>query len=240
VPPVLGGGPGSGRRPVTFEDYRVLSPEEVRKLQIVEYGTDGERLEEEDYVRDEDGIWCRVLGRNDVRVLVPPKLREQVLKMVHGSKIRGHWGILKTAAMVRSKCYWDRWAADVEHAVARCLACEVVRLRNPKRQVRMVMHHPSRRFELLAVDVLEMTPVTPRGNRKVLVIGDMFTRFIMALAMPDDKAETVSLLLVDRWVTLFGPPEQLLSDQGRCSTMRFPGYRDSPNRPFVEFHSPLI
>jgi Integrase core domain len=79
----------------------------------------------------------------------------------------------------------------------------------------MVMHHPSRRFELVAVDVLEMTPVTPRGNRKVLVIGDMFTRFIMALAMPDEKAETVSRLPFDRWVTVFGPPEQLLSDQGR-------------------------
>jgi RNase H-like domain found in reverse transcriptase/Integrase zinc binding domain len=92
--------------PVTFEEDRVLSPEEVRKFQIDEYGTDGERLEGEDYVRDEDGIWCRVFGRNDVRVLVPPKLREQVLKMVHGSNIRGHWGVLKTAAMVRSKYLW--------------------------------------------------------------------------------------------------------------------------------------
>jgi hypothetical protein len=45
----------------------------------------------------------------------------------------------------------------------------------------MVMYHPSRKFEIVAVDVLEMTPVTPRGNRKALVIGDMFTRFIMAL-----------------------------------------------------------
>jgi transposase InsO family protein len=65
------------------------------------------------------------------------------------------------------------------------------------------------------VDVLEMTPVTPRGNRKLLVIGEMFTRFIMALAMPDEKAETVSLFLLDRWVTVFGPKEQLLSDKGR-------------------------
>jgi Integrase zinc binding domain/Integrase core domain len=166
-------------------------------------------------VRNEDGIWCRVFGSNDVRVLVPPKLREQVLNMVHGSKIRGHWGVLKTAAMVRSKYYWEGWASDVQRAVARCLACEVVRLKKPKRQDRMVMHHPSRQFELVAVDVLEMTSVTPRGNRKVLVIGDMFTRFIMALAMPDEKAETGSRLHFDRWLTVFGPPEHLLSDQGK-------------------------
>jgi Integrase core domain len=65
------------------------------------------------------------------------------------------------------------------------------------------------------VDVLEITPVTPRGNRKLLVIGKLFTRLIMALAMPDEKAETVSQLILDRWVTVFGPKEQLLSDKGR-------------------------
>jgi hypothetical protein len=89
--------------------------------------------------------------------------------------------------MVRSKYYWEGRAADVQHAVARCLACEIVRLKKPKRQGRMLMQHPSRRFELVAVDVLEMTPVTLRGNQKVLVIGDKFTRFIMALEMPQEK-----------------------------------------------------
>jgi hypothetical protein len=37
-----------------------------------------------------------------------------------------------------------------------------------------------------------MTPVARRGNRKVLVVGDMFSRFIMAVAMKDEKAETVA------------------------------------------------
>jgi RNase H-like domain found in reverse transcriptase len=41
--------------PVTIEEDRVLSPEEVRKFQNDEYGTDGERLEGEDYVRDSKG-----------------------------------------------------------------------------------------------------------------------------------------------------------------------------------------
>jgi hypothetical protein len=62
--------------PVRAEEDRVLSPEEVRKFQIDEYGMDGEKLEGEDYVRDEDGIWCRVFGRNDVRVLARPIFRE--------------------------------------------------------------------------------------------------------------------------------------------------------------------
>jgi hypothetical protein len=61
-----------------------------------------------------------------VRVIVPTELREKVLQKVHGSKARGHWGVLRTAAMVRSKYYWKGWAADVVSAVAKCMACENV------------------------------------------------------------------------------------------------------------------
>jgi Integrase zinc binding domain len=111
---------------------------------------------------------------------------------VHGSKARGHWGILRTAAIVRAKYYWKGWAADVESAVAKCMACEIVSrvlqrasardiqyctvlvalqrpaplLKKPGRQGRMMKYHPSRRFELVAVNILEMTPVTRRGNKK--------------------------------------------------------------------------
>jgi Integrase zinc binding domain len=106
---------------------------------------------------------------NDVRVIVPPELRGKVLQKVHGSKERGHWGILRTAAIVRAKSYWKGWAADVESAVAKCIACEIVRLKKPGRQGRMMKYHPSRLFELVAVDILEMTPVTRRGNKKILV-----------------------------------------------------------------------
>jgi hypothetical protein len=38
---------------------------------------------------DEDGVWCRAFGENDVRVIVPTELQETVLHKVPGSKARG-------------------------------------------------------------------------------------------------------------------------------------------------------
>jgi Integrase zinc binding domain len=78
-------------------------------------------------------VWCRVFGENAVRVIVPTELREKALQKVHGSKARGHWGVLRTAAMARTKYYWKGWVADVESAVAKCMACEMVRLKKPGR-----------------------------------------------------------------------------------------------------------
>jgi hypothetical protein len=196
----------------------MLEADEVRAAQERQYGADGAGIEGEDCLKDEDGVWCQVFGENDVRVIVPTELREKVLQKVHGSKARGHWGVLRTAAMVRTKYYWKGWAADVESAVAKCMPCEMVRLKKPGRQGRMMKYHPSRRFELVAVDILEMTPVTRRGNRKILVMGDMFSRFIVAVAMKDEKAETVARILFEKWITIFGPPEYLLSARGRNFT----------------------
>jgi Integrase zinc binding domain len=103
-------------------------------------------------------------GENDERVIVPTKLREKVLQKVHGSKGRGHWGVLRTAAMIRTKYYWKGWAADVESAVSKCMDCEMVRLKKPGRQGQMMKHHPSRRFALAAVDMLRHTRFIPDQN----------------------------------------------------------------------------
>jgi Integrase zinc binding domain len=194
------------------EDFVTVA--EMAAAQVEAYGGGAVLFRNEDRLRDEDGLICQVFGKGDVRVLVPPALRSKVLKLVHGNKLGGHWGILRTAAMVRCRYYWPGWASDVRKAVLECLACDLGRLRRPGGQARMVRYHPSRRFQMVAMDVLEMSPETKRGNRKVLVIGDMFPRYLVAVPMSDESADTVARVFFDRWVSVFGPPEQLLTDLG--------------------------
>jgi Integrase core domain len=79
----------------------------------------------------------------------------------------------------------------------------------------MQVYHPSRRFEFVAVEILEISLQSRDGNRKVIVMGDMFTRFMMAVPVCDETAATVASTLLDRWILLFGPPEKLLSDRGK-------------------------
>jgi hypothetical protein len=40
----------------------------------------------------------------------------------------------------------------------------------------------------------------------------------MAVAMKDKKAETVARIIFEKWITVVGPPEYLLSDRGRNVT----------------------
>jgi hypothetical protein len=53
---------------------------------------------------------------------------------------------------------------------------------------------------------------TGRENLKVLVIGDMFSRYEVTVPLSDKGADMVMRLFFDRWVFMFEPPVQLLTD----------------------------
>jgi transposase InsO family protein len=190
--------------------------DEMVREQGKEFGpAAGAMRRDEAIVELEDGLLAKVSDDGRVRVIVPASLKERVLGIVHGSKTHGHWGTGRTAARLGRRYYWVGMFADVAEHVHACLACRLVRERRPGRQARMMRYHPTRRFEVVAMDLCEISPTSRSGMKKVLVIGDLFTRFMLAVPVGDELASTVARVLLDRWVLLFGPPERILSDKGK-------------------------
>ena len=72
------------------------------------------------------------------------------------------------------------------------------------------VHHP---FQLLAIDVMDL-PLTEEGNRHVVVIQDLFTKWPFIYAVPDQKPSRIARLLAEEVIPNFGVPESLLSDRG--------------------------
>ena len=72
-------------------------------------------------------------------------------------------------------------------------------------------------FELIHLDFLSI------GGKKdgdkdinVLVVTDHFTRYASAFVTPNQSAATVANVLVDKYFSFFGWPQQILTDQGGC------------------------
>jgi hypothetical protein len=59
--------------------------------------------------------------------------------------------------------------------VKKCVVCELARASPPRRQGRMVEYHPTRRFKMIAVDVMEVSTKSERGKTKVVVVGDTYS-----------------------------------------------------------------
>ena len=70
-------------------------------------------------------------------------------------------------------------------------------------------------MQWVAMDILGPLQETDHGNKYILVIGDYFTKWKEAHAMPNMEAITVARIFVNEFICQFGAPEQLHTDQGR-------------------------
>jgi len=70
-------------------------------------------------------------------------------------------------------------------------------------------------LDIVAVDILSGLPVTPDGNKYILVLTDYFTKWSCAFALPDAEASTCMRVMYDGFFSEFGLPKQLHSDLGK-------------------------
>ena len=67
----------------------------------------------------------------------------------------------------------------------------------------------------MAMDILGPLPMSSAGVRYVLMVGDYFSKWIEAYAIPNEQAETCTKNISEEWISRQGCPEALHSDQGR-------------------------
>ena len=70
-------------------------------------------------------------------------------------------------------------------------------------------------MDRLAIDVMGPLPVSKSNNKYILVIGDYFTRWMEAFALPHQQAELIASILVKEFISRWGVPVELHSDQAR-------------------------
>ena len=70
---------------------------------------------------------------------------------------------------------------------------------------------------LLDLPCLDFTTMDPSrdGKENVLVLTDAFSKFGQAFVTPNQKALTMSKIIVDKWLYIYGIPAQIHSDKGR-------------------------
>ena len=79
--------------------------------------------------------------------------------------------------------------------------------------------HVGHRWDRVAMDILDMSVTTPKGNRYVLVMVDCFSRWMEACPLPDKMALAVADAFFQHIVCRFGMPSVIHSDQGDARTV---------------------
>ena len=143
-------------------------------------------------------------------LIYPDTMKISVLSQVHDEA--GHQGIEKTLSRLKLVAFWVNMASDVVNYVTSCEVCQRGKLALPVKAP--LQNTPiGRTMQLFQVDILEI-PMSDNGNKYLLVGEDAFSKWLECFPMKDQKAETITNLLVDLFARL-GTPEFLHSDQGR-------------------------
>ena len=156
----------------------LTSVAEIKRAQLDEFGVlqkydeDGQK-----FILDEEGLLCLATGER-LRIVIPRVMVDQFLEYAHGAKPNGHRGVWKTLSWIKQRFWWKGCAKDVSHSVRKCVHCSLHRLGRPGRQGRMMTWHPLRRFQVVAIDVMEVSPKSRNGCIKVAVMGDLFIRYV--------------------------------------------------------------
>jgi hypothetical protein len=69
-------------------------------------------------------------------------------------------------------------------------------------------------MEIWAMDIMGPLPETASGHRYILVATDLFSKWVVAVPLVDQKASSVARAFVENCILHFGVPRILLTDQG--------------------------
>ena len=165
-----------------------------------------------------DGILCRKFETADNQVvlqqIVPPSMTQEILTACHSSPTDGHLGVAKTSEKIKQRFYWPGLLEDTNLFVSLCPEGQKSSGPPTKNHHALVEWQASYPFHHIGIYFVGLFPMS-NGNKHILVIGDHFTKWYEAIPMPDQTAITTANALVDHWISRFGCPHSLHSDQGQ-------------------------
>ncbi|XP_037774491.1 uncharacterized protein K02A2.6-like [Penaeus monodon] len=147
-----------------------------------------------------------------LRLVIPKSLRGAALDVVHAVPSAGHQGVHRTYQRLRDHFYFPGMLTASRRYVASCTACQRRKgaiARTPLQSMPDVVEP----FERVSADIPTLTP-SARGNKYVLVLIVHLTRFVELFPLASKDAQTVADVFLAEFVTRYGPPRTLLSDNG--------------------------
>ena len=108
------------------------------------------------------------------QLVVPVGEGRGFIHRYHASIFAGHLGVSRTVCKLLDRVYWPGLREDVHSYLATCSVCLARKSPCPRR---VPMGHVSVgfRWDRVAMDILDMSVTTDKGNRYVLVIVDCFS-----------------------------------------------------------------
>ena len=163
-----------------------------------------------------DGL---LLRRSNPPVPYVPQgeLRRTILTIYHDTAANGaHFGRDKTIHKIKTRYFWPSMYKDINNYIKSCILCAQF---NPRRQktpgALKPIKPPEGVWQLVSMDFHgPITPTSQRGNKYIISLTDVLSKFVVTKAVRDNTAQTAVRFLKEDIITKFGTPRCILTDNG--------------------------
>ena len=144
------------------------------------------------------------------RIYIPHALRHRVIEAAH--QFLGHAGITATVHFCRKRVFMLRLVPEVHRIVQHCHPCQT---KSQKAPVQKDVHRPSIQagalFQVWSMDILGPLRASSEGNRYLLTLKDVFSKWFEAVPLNRTTSEKV-LRALQMLFSRFGHPLQVHTD----------------------------
>jgi len=196
--------------PVEFDD--VVEAQQTDDF-CVEMSTRAERGTAKAFFRNEHHALYRRTPYGN-QLVIPKSLRERVLTLEHHATVAAYPGINRMYYTMRKAYYWPSMVTDIHTTITKCTTCAQNRLALRRLTTPLTLFPATEPLTELSVDIFGPIPASKKGNRFILVITDRFAKLTKCVALRRITAMSVASAIIDAWVSVYGPPDRILSDQG--------------------------
>ena len=126
-----------------------------------------------------------LLATSRGKIVVPAKLRKEILERFHDHKLAGHQGVKKTLTIIKNKYFWPKMAQDVRIHV---INCQVAATCKAPLQPILIEEYV---WQRMAIDIVGPVPVSNKGNNNILVMIEYVTRYVIAVSLKETFAQTI-------------------------------------------------